>query len=505
MPTEPESPQMDVYSGVRWSAAAAWGQQAIQFSVTIVLARLLMPQDYGLLAMATVFIGFLDIFSTMGFGLAVIQRREVNDALLSSLFYVNLAVGVLLALATVGIAPVCVWIYHEPRVLPLMAALSLNFVFSAPGVIPQSLLNRSMRFDRLAIVQLSTKIVGGALGIWLAASGWGVWALVWPTLFIGSATKTVLFHMLSGWRPRLIFYWSEVRNVWNFGANVTGFSVFNYFARNADNFIIGAFLGAGPLGFYSLAYSILLKPRDAVTNVLMRVLFPAFSRMQDDDARLKAAYLRACGAIAFITFPMMLGLMVVAHPFVQVVLGEKWLPAVPLIIILAPIGALQSVWVPVGPIFLVKNRTDWYFRMGVAQGCIMVIAFLAGIPWGATGVAFAYAIVNLFWIPIWIWLAGKLVIGLHIRDFVNELLPYGLLSFAMCLAVLLCRHLMTIASVAAPIVLAVCVAVGVSVYIISVFVIQPVALADLARILPTGWIMKFLRPGTATPGNTVIR
>jgi PST family polysaccharide transporter len=227
--------------------------------------------------------------------------------------------------------------------------------------------------------------------------------------------------------------------------------------------------------------------------------------MQDDDVRLKAAYLRACGAIAFVTFPMMLGLAAVAHPFVVVVLGEKWLPAVPLIHVLAPLGALQSVWIPIGIIFLVKDRTDWYFRLGVAQGCLTVGAFLAGIPWGTLGVAVAYALINLLWIPVWLWLGSSLITGLRAKDFVKELLPYGLLSSAMCLVVLLCRQMLIAAGAAPPLALGVCVAVGVGVYVGSVLVIGPAALADFARILPRGprgWIMKFLRRGASAPDDT---
>ncbi len=343
-----------------------------------------------------------------------------------------------------------------------------------------------MKFGRIAIVELTSVVISGAIAISLAATGFGVWALVIGSL-VGAAMKTILAHVLSRWRLRLLFRWSEVRAVLGFGANVTGFGFFNYFARNADNFIIGAFLGAGPLGFYSLAYGILMKPMDAVTTVLIRVLFPALSRTQNNDARLKALYLRACGSIAFVTFPMMLGLTAVAHPFVQVVLGYKWMPAVPLIVILAPIGALQSVWVPVMPLFLAKNRTDWYFRMGVGQGLVFVCAFLAGIPWGTLGVAAAYAVVNLFWIPVWLWLGTKLVSGMRMRDFWMELLPYGLLSFVMFLVVLMVEKAVDSIGVAESVVLMTSMAIGVCVYVGASLIIKPTALSDLARMLPTRW------------------
>ena len=501
MSTGTDSPQMDVYSGVRWSALAAWGQQAVQFGISIVLARLLMPQDYGLLAMATVFVGFLGIFKTMGFGTVVIQRRQLSDNLLSSLFWLICAIAGLLAVAAAVAGPLAARIYQEPRVMPVMAVLGVTFLLSAPGMIPEVLLIRQMRFGRVAIVELTSALAGGTVGIVLAVAGSGVWALVVAALS-STTISAALFYAFCGWRPRLTFHFWEVRTVFRFGANLTGFGMFNYFTRNADNLIIGVFLGAGPLGYYALAYNILLKPRHAVTGVLMRVVFPTFSRMQDDDERLKAAYLRACGAIAFVTFPMMFGLLAVASPFVQVVLGEKWLPAVPLICILAPLGALQSVWAPVGSLFIAKDRTDWYLRMGVAQGCVTVCSFLAGVPWGAIGVAVAYALANLFWIPVWLWLAGRLVTGLRVRDFASGLLPYGLLSLVMCPGVLLCEHVLTATGMSRPVTLAVSIAAGICIYVGAALVIQPVALTDFGRMLPKSWTTKLLRRGTGTLDTT---
>lgn len=486
---------MDVYGGVRWSAASALGGQAVQFVISIVLARLLLPQDFGLLAMATVFVGFLSIFATMGFGMAVIQRREVSDSMLSSLYYATLVFAGFLAIATAGAAPLCAWIYRDPRVMPVMAALGISFLLSAPGVIPAALLNRQMRFGRLAVADLTSAVINGAVAIALAATGWGVWALVIGS-FAGTTAGSALFHLLSRWRPRLIFHLPEVRSVLSFGANVTGFGVFNYFARNADNFIIGAFLGAGPLGFYSLAYKIMLKPRDAVTNMLMRVLFPAFSRMQDDDARLKAAYLRVCGTIAFVTFPMMFGLLAVAQPFVQVVLGEKWLPAVPLICLFEPLGAVQSIGVTAGHLFLAKGRADWYFRWGVVAGGLYVCCFLAGLPWGVLGVAISYTLTSSVLMVAGCHIAFRLIQGLTLRSLLAALLPYIVCAGSMGALVMGCRSALETLRFSSTVVLAVSVAVGLTVYGLIVLATRPPALHDFISLLPTRWATRFKQAAT---------
>ncbi len=486
MSTEPESQQMDVYGGVRWSAIAAWGQQAIQFGIGIVLARLLMPRDYGLLAMATVFIGFIGIFKTMGFHTAIIQRRQISDALLSSLYYFILAVAGLLTVVAVAAAPIAAWIYREPRVMPVMAVLGIGFLLSAPGLMPFAVLSRQMRFGRLAVVELTSVVIGGGVAIALAVAGSGVWALAIGSL-AGTAACTLLYQALSQWRPRLIFRWAEIRTVFSFGANLTGFGIFNYFARNADKFIIGAFLGLIPLGYYSLAYGILLKPRDAVTSVLMRVLFPAFSRMQDDDERLKAAYLRACGAIAFVTFPMMLGLAVMAHPFVEVVLGEKWLPAVPLIWLLAPLGMIQSVSGTAGQIYLAKGRADYYFRLGVLDGALHVIGFLVGVGWGVFGVAVAYCITSAISIPIYFGFAARLV-GLRWQELLKAFAPIASSASTMALVVWVGHHALENMNLPDGLALLASIVLGVVLYGTIVLYTRPPALQDLARLMPEPWL-----------------
>ncbi len=486
------SPQMGVHSAVCWNAASTWGAQAAQVVISVVLARLLLPQDYGILAMATVVIGFLNLFRTMGFSAVVIQRPHLNDELLSTLFYVNFVVACGLALLAAGAAPVCTWIYGDPRVAPIMAAMGTTFVFTASAVVPSALLIRQMSFRRLAIANITGVLVSGSASISLALAGYGVWALVVGSI-AGTVTETALYHALCPWHPKLLFRWSEVRSVFGFGANVTGFNFFNYFARNTDSAIIGAFLGANPLGLYSLAYGIMLRPLDAVTNVLGKVLFPAFSRMQHDDARLKAAYLRACGAIAFVTFPMMLGLVAVAHPFVEVVLGEKWLPAVPLIMILAPLGAIRSVGETAGQMLLARGRADWYFRWGAASSVAYVCCFFAGLPWGVIGVAVSYLITSSALMVFGVWIASKFVAELTLRNIGAELWPYVVQSVIMAALAAACRATMEQLQIGTGVVLIASVAIGIVAYFTIAFMARPIALRDFLAMLPSRWVARRFR------------
>lgn len=481
----PVRSQMDVYSAVRWSAFSKYSAQGMQVVLSIVMARLLAPEYFGLLGMATVITGFVKVLGDLGFQSAIVQRKTVSHELLSTIFWANLAVCTVLAVILVAISPLAAAMYRDPRVAPILAVLSLNFVFSALAMIPSALLTRQMAFDKLAVREVAAIMVQGATAIPLALLGWGVWALVAASL-ASSTAQMLLINLIYPFRPRLTFQRQTLQECLGFGLNLTGFSIFNYFARNADNLIIGVFLGPIALGYYALAYRLMLMPRDSITQVLTRVLFPAFSRMQDDDDRLRGSYLRACGAIAFVTFPMMTGMAVIAKPLVHGLLGEKWLPAVPVIWILAAVGAIQSVGSTVGQLYLAKGRADWLFRWGVSAGALYVLSFVIGIPWGIIGVALAYALTNLllsyplFAIPF------RLVRGLHLRDLVIELWPYTWCSLSMAMFVLSAERLLNAAGIPPTAIVMICIPIGALAYSVLALWHKPPALGDCARLAPAG-------------------
>jgi O-antigen/teichoic acid export membrane protein len=282
----------------------------------------------------------------------------------------------------------------------------------------------------------------------------------------------------------MAFRWPDIRSVLGFGGNLMGFNIFNYFARNTDQLVIGIFLGPAALGYYSLAYRLMTLPRDAVTSLVMRVLFPIFSRMQDDDERLAKSSLRVSGAVSLLTFPMMLGLAVVAEPFVQVVLGPKWLPAVPLICIFAPIGVLESLWPIAGQICLAKGRADLYFRLGVGGGLLFVSGFFVGLPWGIVGVASAYAVTCLFWVPTFFWFVFRLVQGLTLRRLCRTILPYARASGAMAVLVLICRWALFAFGASESLALALSVMMGAVTYATIVLAMRLPAMRDVVPLLP---------------------
>jgi PST family polysaccharide transporter len=307
-------------------------------------------------------------------------------------------------------------------------------------------------------------LIGSLVGLTLAFQGFGVWSLVFQSL-VTTTVMTVLLFVFCQWKPRLVFKWTEVRSITGFSLNLTGYNIFNYFARNMDNILIGKFLGAEALGYYSLAYRIMLYPLQAIYRVIGRVIFPLFSQIQSEDARFRQAYLKLVSNIAMITFPVMMMVMVLAKPFVLVLFGPQWLPAVVIVAVLAPIGLIQSAGTTVGVIYQAKGRTDWMFRWGVGVGILVMIAFVVGLRWGILGVAVAYGIVSLlcayhnFAIPF-------RLISLPMRELGRVLWRPFFCSLVMVGVLIVIKSILS-ASLSHAVILGILIFCGISVYLLT--------------------------------------
>lgn len=420
-------------SGVKWSSISFAARRGLAFATNIVLARLLSPNDFGLVAMASLALGFIDLFKDLGTGAAVIQHKDPSEALLSSVFWVNAGFGLVVAAALYCLSPAIGAFYHEPAVAPLMQVLSLSFFVSALSIVQSSLLARDMAFERLAKIELATAVFSSLAAIGAAWAGFGVMSLVYQPL-LNSMFLLVLLWVANTWRPRWIFRWSELREVAGYSLNLTFYNVLNYFARNADNLLIGRYLGAQELGYYDLAYRLMLYPLQGISAVVSKVMFPLYSKMQDDNSLFRRTYLSAISAISLLSFPLMLGLAAVSGPFVMVFFGKQWQAVIPLLMIFAPIGAIQSINTTVGSIYQAKGRTDWMLRVGGVFSLLVMLAFVIGLQWGMMGVAAAYAIVYLvFFLPS-MHIAFRLI-DLPLRDLAQATGRTLLCSILMCFAV----------------------------------------------------------------------
>lgn len=378
-------------SGVSWSAVSQAVTQVFAFTISIVLARLLGPKAYGLIGMVTVFTGFAALFGGLGLGAAIVQRKDLEPRHLNTAFWVNVAFGSAITLLMAAMAPLVAWFYREPLLAPLTAIIALRFVMDGLQVVQAAVLNREMRFRALAAINIGSSVISGIVGLGMALGGMGVWSLVAQTLGSSAAQLFILWR-LADWRPRWSFDWLACKELFGFSASFLGFDVVNYWARTLDQLLIGRFVGAGALGIYSRAYSLMLLPLNQVSRVVGSVMFPAMSAIQDDKPRVKRAYLKAIGIISFITFPMMVGLFVVANHFVLALLGTQWSEVIPILKLFCWVGLIQSVLATVGWIYTSQGRTRLYFTMGVIGASACLVAFVIGVHWGVMGVAWAYSV-----------------------------------------------------------------------------------------------------------------
>lgn len=430
-------------AGVAWSGISTVGKQLLSILSLATVARVLGPGAYGVMGMAALLIVFISIIRDLGTGTAIIQRPAINNGLLSTLFWVNCCFGALIAVLAVATSPMIAAFFQQPQLVAILCAISISLWLNSAGIVHNSLLTRNMRFLPLAIADLGSGLAGYLTALACAYSGFGVWSLVYANIAT-SFVATVVYWLAAGWRPGFTFDRNELRTVTKFSLNLSGFGITNYFARNSDNLIIGKFLGPVPLGNYQVAYNLMLTPLQNVSSVIGQVTLPAFAQIQDDNERFRSAYLRSSSIIALLTFPMMAGLGIVADPLVRTILGTKWLGAISIFQVLAPVGLVQSVQSLVGAIYIAKARTDWFFRWGLYTVAVLVTAFLIGVRFGALGVAIAYCATYFVLMLVPGFLIPFSLIGLQLRDYFLALLPQTLLTLGMSIVCWLWLHYITL-------------------------------------------------------------
>jgi PST family polysaccharide transporter len=399
----------NVTSGLCWSAAGRVVQQIIQFGISVVLARLLSPKEYGLMAMAMVFTGFAGMLAEAGFNTAIVQRKELKETHTHTVFWMTFGSGLALTALTFVLSPWLAEFFKAPSLKPIFRVISLNFIFGGIGNVPSALLQRQMQFRTIAQIDICSLLLSGIVGIVMALESAGVWSLVAQS--ISASLLTGLFRCIScRWHPKAIFCRSALSEIWSFSGYLYGFNFINYWARNADNLLVGKYFGAPALGVYNRAYALMLLPVTQINSVISQVIFPAFSSIQDDKKRVKGIYLRAIGVVALLAFPIMLGMFVTARPFVETLYGAKWLNVVPILQILALVGAMQVLINSTGWLFFSQGRTDVLFRWGVCLATLTISSFVVGVMLGSVrAMAYCYAIANLVFVVPGLAVAGRIV------------------------------------------------------------------------------------------------
>ena len=420
-------------------AAVAVTSQALKFLITLiatsVMARLLTPQDYGLIGMVAFVTGFVAMYKDLGLSVATVQRSEINSKQISTLFWVNVALSLAITLFTAAIAPLVAWFYKEPRLTWITVLTSCGFLISGIAVQHEALLRRQMRYLSIAAIGLTSVVVGYVVGIYMAWRGFSYWALVGSQLAVIS-TGTLLTLILCRWMPSLPRRDTGVRSMIRFGGHLTGFTTINYFSRNLDNLLIGRFAGAQQLGLYSRAYQLMGLPIDQINEPITSVAMPALSRLADSAESYRRAYLRMLEKIALVTMPTVVLMIATSDWIIRIVLGSQWIGAVRIFVLLGISGLFQPIANTTGWLLVSQGRGNHMFQWGLISGPIIITSFLIGLPWGAPGVAASYAVTRVCVVdPLLYWFVGRQG-PVKMIDFYKTMAPFVLASAVALVATL---------------------------------------------------------------------
>jgi PST family polysaccharide transporter len=377
----------------------------------MILARLLDPKDFGLIGMVTAFTGVLTLFRDFGLSSAAIQRTSVTDEQISTLFWINMLVGALLALLALVMAPAIVAFYHEPRLLGVTAVVAVGFLFNAAGIQHAVLLQRQMRFTALAVISTVGLLVGTGIAIAGAKAGYGYWALVAMTVTL-PLVSTIGFWLTTAWVPGRPRQRTGIRSMLRFGGVLTLNSLVGYIATNLDKVLLGRFWGVDALGIYGRAYQLIIIPTDNLNTAAGEVAFAALSRLQDDPKRLKSYFLKGYSLVLALTIPITIACALFAEDIILVVLGSKWMAAVPIFRLLVPTILVLAIITPLVWLLSSIGLVGRLLRMSVVLTPLMIASYILGLPYGPKGVAFAYSAAMTLWIfPVIAWSVHGTVIS----------------------------------------------------------------------------------------------
>jgi O-antigen/teichoic acid export membrane protein len=458
---------------------------------TLTLARLLTPREFGLAGIALVFASLAFLLADLGLGASIVQRPELTEDDRSTAFWTNAGLGCLLALAGVGLSWPVADLYHQPRVQPLLAVLSLSFLLTALGTTQGALLIRDMEFRSLELRNIAATSISVAVAIVVAALGYGPWAIISQGL-VNCGVSTALLWRSSPWRPRLRYSVDSLRHLLGYGGLIFGSGLVRYVERNLDNVLIGRFRGPAALGAYGIAYNVMLVPILRLVTPVQQVLFPALSRIQKSDD-LGTKWLRMTRVLAAVTLPGLLGMVVVAPDFIVVVLGDEWRGAIHVLQILAWVGILNVASLQTTTLLEALGRAGSVFRYTIASSIVSLAGFAAGIHWGIVGVAAGYAAAKTLVVPFYV-ASSTRAAGVPLKELGKAVSGALEASAGMAICVLgarlaLLHHLSAVPR------LVVLVAVGLTVYVLLCRWRLPDVVHDIRQALGR----RTAEPGLARP------
>ncbi len=423
-----------VLRALSWSAGGKVFSQVISLGFGIALARMLTPDDFGLIAMMMVFTGFAALLTDVGLGSALVQKADVTELHYNTVFWTNLGLGVALTCIILVSSPWIATFYGREELTGLGYILSLQFVLGALALVPRQRLVKSLTFKVITIADFLGMFVAGIAAIVMAKYGYEYWALAWQFVIL-RVVATLYIWMSARWMPRLSFSKHALAELFGFSFYVFATRMLGYITQQADKLLAGRFLGGNAVGLLDKAQSMMLFPLSNVSHVVGSVMFPALSMIQNDKKRVRAVYMRCTQAIALLTFPMMAGMFAVAENFVLGVLGEQWEELVVILRILCVAGIAISIVTVTGSVYLSQGMAKLQFKVNLLTRPIALTGVVVGLNWGVEGVAIGATAATLINTVITLRVAGGLI-DLSLSTLFSSFFKTFCAAVLMCIAIM---------------------------------------------------------------------
>ena len=465
--------------GVIWSVIQSWGSRVVSLVVFFLLARLLDPEAFGLVALAGIFVTFMEVFIDQGFSTAIIQRHELEVEHLDTAFWINIGIGLLLTVFGITVAGLVANFFGQPQLTLIIQWLSTGFLLNAFSSVQDAILQRKFAYKALAIRSLLAGIVGGVVGVTMAFMSFGVWSLV-AQLLTHQLIRGVVLWWASDWRPGLNVSKRHFRELFAFGMNIVGVRLFDFINSKSDDLLIGYFLGNVALGYYTIAYRLVIVITD-LTKAISQVAMPGFSMLQQEPERLKRVFYITTELASFIAFPVFFGLAALAPTLVRSLLGVQWLPSIPIIQVLALIGIFHTINFFNTTVITAMGRPFWNLKINFANSICNIAAFALVVQWGAITIAAAYVICSYLFFPIYLWTVRKLI---HIKAtiYFRQFTASTIASLVM-VAILLGTQYSINSFVSSQALLAICLVVGILTYTLLVILLAPKIFQQLLNLI----------------------
>ena len=426
---------------VRGTLARVLTQSAnlgLRVGVLAILARLLNPSDFGLVGMVAALTGILNLFRDFGLSAASVQHVELTEDQSTALFWINMAVGIVLAGITAASAHIIADFYREPRLYWVTLAMATTFIFNSAGNQHSAHLQRELRFTALSAIDTGSLVLGAALGIGGAMAGWGYWALVAMTVATPLSSAIALW-IITSWIPRLPKLRAGIGSMIRFGSTLTINGTVVYVASNFEKVLLGRYWGADAIGIYGRAYQLIRIPTDTLTGSVGEVAFSALSRLQNDPPRLRNYFLKGYSLVLALTLPATIACAVLAPELISVLLGPKWIEAAPIFRYLTPTILVFAIANPVSWLVMSIGWVMRGFKMSLVIAPLMIASYFVALPYGPKGVAVAYSTVMLLWlVPVTLWsvhstaVSFKDVVSTASHPLIASLIA-GVVAYAVCL------------------------------------------------------------------------